>query len=122
MAVVDGDELLATLVHGAEGRELFAGVDEVAGRGCGVCVRAADDPADDARGSREQAACFTRGRRSRVRDDLVAELPREGEDATLARYAPPAIAGMTITSEPSGTLALVPPLARASSSPMYTFT
>jgi hypothetical protein len=55
-----------------------------------------------------------------VRDDLIAE--RWSEAQRVGYATPPAIAGMTMTSLPSGTAAPVPPFARASSSPMYTFT
>gem|GEM_PF-6338090 len=75
--------------------------------------------------TRDQAARFIGIRFARMRDDRVAELRRQNEllrwvggGTRCVRYAPPAIAGMTITSLPSGTGASVPPLLRASSSPM----
>jgi hypothetical protein len=83
-------------------------------------VRTADHTVDLAVSPGEKAACLTRSVLAGVRDDLVLErLPK----AQRVGYAtPPAIAGMTMTSLPSGTTASVPPLLRASSSPMYTFT
>ena len=79
-------------------------------------VRAADDPGDPAVTSGEKSAGLARSFLARVRDDLLAE---RGSEAYGVGYAtPPAIAGMTMTSLPSGTAAPVPPFARASSSPM----
>src|SRR5437660_1750171 len=69
----------------------------------------------------EQAAAFARRRFARVRHDLVAQ-PAWKDDARTLDQRPPAIAGMTMTSLPSGTTAPLPPRVRASSSPMYTLT
>jgi hypothetical protein len=83
-------------------------------------VRAGDHARDRAVASCEESADLTRRFRAGVRGDLV--LQRLPEAERIGYRAPPAIAGMTMTSLPSGTTALVPPLLRASSSPMYTFT
>jgi hypothetical protein len=68
----------------------------------------------------EESANLTRRVLAGVRDDLVLERLPEAQRVGYA--TPPAIAGMTMTSLPSGTVASVPPFERASSSPMYTFT
>jgi len=83
-------------------------------------VRAADHARDGAVAPGKEAACFARRFFTDVRDDLIAR--RLSEPQRLGDAAPPAIAGMTMTSLPSGTAALVPPASRASDSPMYTFT
>ena len=83
-------------------------------------VRAADHAGDDAIPARQQTAGLTRRFLTRVRDDVV--LQRLPQAQRVGYAAPPAIAGMTMTSLPSGTVAPVPPRVRASSSPMYTFT
>ena len=85
-----------------------------------MCVRAANDASDDAGAPGEQSAGLAGRLLARVRDDVV--LVRLSEPQRVDYAAPPAIAGMTMTSLPSGTVAPVPPLPRASSSPMYTFT
>ena len=83
-------------------------------------VRATDDARDPAAATSKQPAGLTGSFVARMRDELVAQ---RGPDPQRVGYAtPPAIAGMTMTSLPSGTAAPVPPWARASSSPMYTFT
>ena len=71
--------------------------------------------------TQKQPATLLRRRRSRVRHDLVAQLAREHHAVALAQ-PPPAMAGITMTSLPSGTCAALPPRVRASSSPMYTLT
>lgn len=119
MAVIDRGQLFATVVHVAERAQLFARVYAVPGRWRLVDVRAADRACGLAGARRDEPAGLVRCGLARVGDDLVADRARQAQGL---RYAPPAIAGMTMTSEPSGTLALVPPLLRASSSPMYTFT
>ncbi len=83
-------------------------------------VRTADHACDLAVSPGEEAACLTRSVLAGVRDDLVLERLPEAQRVGYA--TPPAIAGMTMTSLPSGTAAPVPPFERASSSPMYTFT
>ena len=83
-------------------------------------VRAADHTRDREVASCEKSAGLTRRVLASVRGDLV--LQRLPEAKGLGYATPPAIAGMTMTSLPSGTAAPVPPLVRASSSPMYTFT
>lgn len=120
VAVIDRDQLLAVLVHRAEGAQLLSWIDAIAGHRRGVDIRAWDDTARKARDPGEEPAGLVRRGFARVRDDLIAQLASEREDPR--RYAPPAIAGMTMTSAPSGTVAPSPPRALASSSPMYTFT
>ena len=83
-------------------------------------VRAADHARDRPVAPGQETADLTRRFLAGVRGDLV--LQRLAEAKRVGYRAPPAIAGMTMTSLPSGTAAPVPPLARASSSPMYTFT
>jgi len=53
----------------------------------------------------------------RLRDDLIAQFAWK-DKASPVDQRPPAIAGMTMMSLPSGTTAPLPPRARASSSPM----
>ena len=65
----------------------------------------------------EKPAAFAGLRLARVGDNLLAERARQDEARTLDQR-PPAIAGMTMTSLPSGTVAPLPPRVRASSSPM----
>ena len=83
-------------------------------------VRAADHARDRAVAPCEQSADLARRFLAGVCGDVVPQFLAEAE--RVGYRAPPAIAGMTMTSLPSGTVAPVPPLARASSSPMYTFT
>ena len=83
-------------------------------------VRAADESRDRAVASGEQTAGLARRFLARVRNDVV--LQRLPQAQRVGYAVPPAIAGMTMTSLPSGTVASMPPFARASSSPMYTFT
>lgn len=83
-------------------------------------VRTADEPRDPTTATRKEPAGLAGSFLARVRDDLIAV--RRAEPQRVGYAKPPAIAGMTMTSLPSGTAAPVPPLARASSSPMYTFT
>ena len=83
-------------------------------------VRAADHARDRAVAPYEESADLTRRFRPGVCGDVVLQRLREAK--RVGYQVPPAIAGMTMTSLPSGTAAPVPPLVRASSSPMYTFT
>ena len=83
-------------------------------------VAAADDARRDPVLTCDEATGFIGRRLARVGEDRVAQLRRESE--RVRGYAPPAIAGMTMTSLFSGTAASAPPFVRASSSPMYTFT
>src|SRR5581483_7245848 len=100
-AGVARDEVLAARVDIAEGAELIARIDAVPRRRRLVRVRAADDPRRSPMHPGDETARLVRRRLARVGDDLVTE--RRGERETLARYVPPAIAGMTMTSLPSGT-------------------
>lgn len=83
-------------------------------------VRARDDARYPAVAPCEESAGLTRCFVADVRDDLIPE--RRSEALRFGYAKPPAIAGITMTSQPSGTVAPVPPFERASSSPMYTFT
>jgi hypothetical protein len=65
----------------------------------------------------EQPAALARRLVARVGDDLVLKPARQDEPGALDQ-SPPAIAGMTMTSLPSGTAAPLPPRVRASSSPI----
>jgi hypothetical protein len=84
-------------------------------------VSSAHNPVHDIAIAKKQTATFLWRGLTRVGDDLVLKLPRQQEPSTVDQR-PPAIAGMTMTSLPSGTAAPLPPRSRASSSPMYTFT
>src|SRR4029079_2572574 len=110
VAVLARDELLAVLVHVLERAQLLARVDQIARRRLRMRVRARNDPRGHATTARDQAAGLIRRRSARVLHDRVAQLPREHERVRCVRtslrlcaYAPPAIAGMTMTSLPSGT-------------------
>src|SRR5687768_9582308 len=94
--------------------------DDVASGRRRMHVRAADEPRDAAAATRKESTGFSRRFLACVRDQLIAQ---RGPEPQRVGYAePPAIAGMTMTSLPSGTAAPAPPCARASLSPMYTFT
>ena len=84
-------------------------------------VPAANEPVRHLAVTEEQTAALARRGLARVGHDLVSETSRQDESSTFDQR-PPAIAGMTMTSLPSGTAALLPPVFRASSSPMYTLT
>lgn len=83
-------------------------------------VHAADHPSDRIVAPCEESAGLARRLLAGVCGDVV--LQRQAEAERFGYRPPPAIAGMTMTSLPSGTAAPVPPFTRASSSPMYTFT
>ncbi len=90
-----------------------------------MCVRTGDRARRAAVTAGEQTAGLVGRGLTRVRDDRLAQLGAQVELGRrrfpwIARrgYAPPAIAGMTMTSLPSGTGASMPPFVRASSSPM----
>src|SRR5438045_2944833 len=119
VTVIDRDELLALGIHLAERAQLLAWVDPVARRRRVVGVRAAHRARRDAVLSGDEAARLVGSDLAGVGHDRVAYRLWERE---RVGYAPPAIAGITMTSAPSGTRAAVPPCARASSSPIYTFT
>ena len=120
MAVIDAEQLLTRRVHRTECRKLFARVDDIAGRGLRMHVHAADHAGDRAVAPSEESADLARRFLAGMCGDVVPERLTEAE--RVGYRAPPAIAGMTMTSLPSGTAAPVPPFTRASSSPMYTFT
>jgi hypothetical protein len=82
-----------------------------------VHVPTANEPIDDLAVAEKQAATLAWRRFAGVRDDLVPQ-PARKDDPRALDQRPPAIAGMTMTSLPSGTTALLPPRVRASSSPM----
>jgi hypothetical protein len=122
MAVVDREQLLPGRVYGSERRELLARIDAVADRRLLGHVRAADHAGRSPAARRHEAAALEPVRFGRMRDDLVADGAREDDLRALLYRDPPAIAGMTMTSASEGTAASRPPCARASASPMYTFT
>ena len=116
MAVIDRDEVLAPILHLTERADQIFRVRPVPRGRRLVDVPAADGASRNAGLPREETAGLVRCGLTRVRDDAIAQVAREREG--LAGYRPPAIAGMTMTSLPSGTGASMPPLLRASSSPM----
>ena len=120
MAVIDPDQLLVRRLDRAERLQLFVRVDDVPGGRRRMDVRTTDDPRDPAAATSQESAGLTGSFVARVRDELIAQ--RGPEPQRVGYAAPPAIAGMTMTSLPSGTAAPVPPWLRASSSPMYTLT
>src|SRR5439155_24820765 len=83
----------------------------------GVDGPSAHETIDHLAVAEEQAATLTWRALARVRHDLIPQRARQ-DDARTIDQRPPAIAGMTITSLPSGTTAPPPPRVRASSSPM----
>jgi len=83
-------------------------------------IHAADHASHRAVAPSEESADLARRFLAGMCGDVVPERLTEAE--RVGYRAPPAIAGMTMTSLPSGTAAPVPPFTRASSSPMYTFT
>ena len=117
MAVIDPDQVAVGVVGPEDGISQLRRIDLVARLGRGVDVPPANDAIDDFAVPEQQATAFARGRLARVGDDLIAQAPREDDPGPLAQR-PPAIAGMTMTSLPSGTDAPLPPRLRASSSPM----
>src|SRR3982074_667656 len=106
MAVVDGDELLAVRLHVAERAELLARIDRVARHRCRMRVRAPDGARRACVASGEEPARFLRRIGRGVGDDLV---PQRRWQRELLDQRPPAIAGMTMTSLPSGTVVSRPP-------------
>ncbi len=121
MAVIDGDEVAIGVVRGRDRLTQLRRIYLVARLGCRVNIPPAHEPIHHLTIAEQQPAALARCGFARVGHDLLAELPRKDETSTSAQR-PPAIAGMTITSLPSGTAAPLPPRARASSSPMYTLT
>ena len=118
MAVIDGHELTVEVVGRAVRLEQLAWIEEIAHLGRLGDIAAAHDAARRFVVAQDEPAAFVRDLVARVRDELVTQRRREDEPASRSYAAPPAIAGMTMTSHPSGTDARVPPLVRASSSPM----
>jgi len=117
MAVVDRHELAIEITRLAERVEDLRLVDDITRLGCRVHVAAAEDTTDDLVLAEEEAAAFLRRGRAGMGDDLIAQLACDDETGAVDQR-PPAIAGITMTSLPSGTAAPLPPRARASSSPM----
>src|SRR6266850_4665820 len=105
MAVVDPEELFPRGLDRAKCLELLARVDHVPRRRRRMHIRAADHTRDAAVAPGEQAAGLARRFFAGVRDDLLAL--RWSESQRVGYRAPPAIAGMTMTSLPSGTAAPV---------------
>src|SRR2546423_11792159 len=121
MAVIDADQVAIGVVSGCDRLAQLRRIYLVARLGCRVNVPPAHEPIHHVTIAEQQPAALARCRLARVRHDLLPDLPRKDEPSTSAQR-PPAIAGMTMTSLPSGTAAPLPPRLRASSSPMYTFT
>ena len=80
-------------------------------------IAAAEHATDGLVRSEQEPAAFLRGGLAGMGEDLLAEPPGQG-DARAIDQRPPAIAGITMISLPSGTFAPAPPRARASSSPI----
>jgi hypothetical protein len=114
--VVDTDENPVGIL-GEEERTKLGRIDLISRFGRRMDVPSAHESIDQLAIAEEQTAAFARRGLARVRDDLLPERARQDETRTSAQQ-PPAIAGMTMTSLPSGTVASVPPFVRASSSPM----
>src|SRR2546423_167874 len=121
MAVIDADEVPIGVVCGDDRVAQLRRIHLVARLGCGVDVAPANEATRHFTVAEEQPATLAWRGVARVSNDLLAKAAREDEPGTSAQR-PPAIAGMTMTSLPSGTVASLPPRLRASSSPMYTFT
>jgi len=117
MAVVDAHERSFGVVVAGDGLAQLRRIDLISRFGCGMHVPSANQPIHHLTVAEEQTAAFAWRRRARVRHDLIPQTPRE-DDAGALDQQPPAIAGMTMTSLPSGTTAPLPPRVRASSSPM----
>jgi len=121
MAVVDTHERTIGIVGLKERGTKLRRIDLISGFGCRMHVASAHQPIHDLAIAEKETATFARCRLPRVHDDLVPQRARK-DDARALDQRPPAIAGMTMTSLPSGTAAALPPRLRASSSPMYTLT
>src|SRR3989442_3036823 len=115
--VVDRDEIAIEVTRLAERLEHLFLVDDIASLRRGMHVAATQDFEGDLVLAKQKSAALLRCGLARVREDLVSQLSREDEPHAVHQL-PPAIAGITMTSLPSGTAALLPPRARASSSPM----
>src|SRR2546423_1305280 len=121
MAVIDADEVPIGVVCADDRVAQLRRIYLVARLGRRVDVAPANEATRHFTVAEEQPAALAWRRVARVSDDLLAKAAREDEPSTSAQR-PPAIAGMTMTSLPSGTAAPLPPRLRTSSSPMYTFT
>jgi len=117
MAVVDRDELTIEITRLPERVEHLCLVDDVARLGRGMHVATAQHAAHHVFVTKQEPAALLGRGLARVRDDLIAQFAWK-DKARPVDQRPPAIAGMTMTSLPSGTTAPLPPRARASSSPM----
>ena len=117
MAVIDADEKAIGVVCADDSLAQLCRIYLVACLGGRVDVPPANEPIYDIAIAKKQTATFLGRGLTRVGDDLVLKRPRQQEPSTVDQR-PPAIAGMTMTSLPSGTAAPLPPRVRASSSPM----
>ena len=117
MAVIDADEEAVGVVVAGDRLAQLRRVDLISRFGCRVNVSSAHQSSHHFAIAEEQTTTFAGRGLACVRDDLVPDLSRQDEPHTSAQR-PPAIAGMTMTSLPSGTAAPLPPRVRASSSPM----
>ena len=115
--MVDRDELTIEIARLPERVEHLCLVDDVARLGRGMHVATAQHAAHDLVLTEQESAAFLRRGLARIRNDLIAQVAWQDETHAFDQR-PPAIAGMTMTSLPSGTGAPLPPRARASSSPM----
>jgi hypothetical protein len=121
MAVIDADqEAIGVVVAGYRLTQLRR-IYLVARLGRRMDVPAANEPIRHLAIAEQEPATLARRGLASVGHDLVLERPWEDQPSAVDQR-PPAIAGMTMTSLPSGTAAPLPPRLRASSSSMYTFT
>ena len=116
MAVVDADQKTVRVVCADDRLAQLRRIYFVARLGRRVDVPPANEPIYDLTVAEEQPAALARRGLACVGDDLVLKPARQNEPSPVDQR-PPAIAGMTMTSLPSGTAAPLPPRVRASSSP-----
>jgi hypothetical protein len=117
MAVVNPDKETIGVVTAGERLAKLRGVYLVARFRCRMDVPSAHDPVRHLAITEKEAATLAWRGLACVSDDLVPQFCRQEQSGAFDQ-SPPAIAGMTMTSLPSGTAAPLPPRARASSSPM----
>ena len=117
MAVIDAHEKPIGVVVAGDGLAQLRGIDLISRFGCRMDVASAHQAIDHLAIAEEQPAALARLGLPRVSDDFVPQLARQDEPIAFDQR-PPAMAGMTMTSLPSGTAATLPPRVRASSSPM----
>src|SRR6266566_4883221 len=101
MAVVDRDELPVEVLRGLERFEQLPTIDQVTRLRSRMHVAAAEDPSRGLVFAEQEATALLRRRFTRVRENLLAKRAWEDELSSFDQR-PPAIAGMTMTSLPSG--------------------